>query len=285
MHRFLIAKGLYDIIYIRRSHVHLSKIFPCEMYAGTYLCVYIYNKIPTTSSWATRDERRRDVRYEKIEKNFQNNTTSSGRHRIHDTYTDVRGVLSAEMWQLFIKNNILMRQVYADRTPLYCRIYRYIYDCSGVIYLTRIVAGYVVSCDYCTPLLRHFSQCCTDRHRKKNVYNNTYCAWYFLLQYGGICMILCMRVSGLGLDSEAFIFLFYFFFHFDFSFIYDRWPAFKSADGRLCNKLCRTSVVAVLRRGLDKSPMRQIRYPHVYDIYIYIDVRTHTRTSPDRHER
>lgn len=35
-------------------------------------------------------------------------------------------------------------------------------------------------------------------------------------------MILCMRVSGLGLDSEAFIFLFYFFFHFDFSFIYDR---------------------------------------------------------------
>lgn len=78
-----------------------------------------------------------------------------------------------------------------------------------------------------------------------------------------------MRVSGLGS---------FYFFHFDFSFIYDRWPAFKSADERPYNKLCRTSVVAVLRRGLDKSPMRQIRYPHVYDIYIYMYRCTHAHT-------
>lgn len=68
------------------------------------------------------------------------------------------------------------------------------------------------------------------------------------------------------------------------------------ADERLYNKLCHTSVVAVLRalRGLDKSPMRQIRYPHVYTIlytsyvykykYMYTHAHIYTHPSPDHHD-
>lgn len=183
-----------------------------------------------------------------------------------------------------------MRQVYTHcvRTPLYCRVYIYIFSTARELYTCGVLQHNM--CPAQRLLYTAAASLLTVHrqivYRKKNVYNKTYtyCALYFPLQQRYMYIVHASFWPRTRLGS----FYFYFFF-ISILVLFTIVGRRSRADERLYNKLCRTSVVAVLRalRGLDKSPMRQIRYPHAYDIYIYrcTHTHTHTHTSPDRHER